>query len=185
MIGFCIPTIPARADMLDECVRSLPWNGGKIPFIEHRSASCGEGWQLAGASAFAANQEFICLLGDDVLWRGGSLDCILALKHKILPAPFLLAADDTPSLATPYMGDPQDGREVQNVPFPFLNRELWEAVQPIPPFNHYCDNWITERAIAAGYTPRLVAGYKLVHRVVSADRPGEAEEYAAWKAQHG
>jgi hypothetical protein len=181
MIGWCIPTIPSRQDMLEECVRSLPMTGRS--YIHHSSPSCGEGWQRAGDRAFRENAEYIALLGDDVLWRGGFLDAIEALKQRIMPAPLLLNADDSPSTATPYMQAPTIGAEVANVPFPFLNRELWEAVQPIPPFNHWCDVWITERCRAAGYTPRL-REWTLVHRVISDEVPGEYDRYLEWKARH-
>ncbi len=179
MIGWCIPTIPSRQDMLDECVRSLPTTGRV--FIIQRSPSCGEGWQRAGDQAFAAGMKYVCLLGDDVLWRGGFIDAIDALSRHELPAPMLLNADDSPSTATPYMQEPTPGREVANVPFPFLNRELWEKVQPIPPFQHWCDVWITEKAREAGYTPRLCAGWTLVHRVISDEVPGEYDRYVEWK----
>ncbi len=167
--------------MLDECVRSLPMTGTK--FVIHGSTSCGDGWQFAGTKAFEAGMDYICLLGDDVLWRGGFIDAIAALSRHEFPAPILLNADDSPSTATPYMQEPTPGREVANVPFPFLNRELWEAVQPIPPFNHWCDVWITEKARAAGYTPRL-REWTLVHRVISDEVPGEYDRYLEWKARH-
>lgn len=71
-----------------------------------------------------------------------------------------------------------------NNPFPFLNHELWEAVQPIPPFNHYCDLWVTEKAVDAGYPAMVCAGFELIHSVISPDAEGENAAYERWRVDH-
>lgn len=180
-LGVVVPTVPGREQLLEGCLHSvyLTAPAARV-FVVEQSPSCGEGWQHGGDSAVKAGCEFVMLAADDLEFQPGWWEAAIAkLEKRQLPSPVVLNEDGSLQSSGGYWDRfHEDGEETHGTINPFLNLELWEAVQPVAPFPHYCDVWISERAVEAGYQPVVCDGFRFVHKVTT---PISEEETVAWE----
>lgn len=185
-LAVVIPTISGREQLLKECLASLE---ATVPsdtriHVVAESPSCGAGWQLGGDEVMAGRTvDYLALATDDVEFHDGWWQAAIEkLDRHELPSATVYNPDGTVQSCGGYWnGLHPDGNPCRGTINPVLNRELWEAVQPVAPFPHMCDVWISEGAVLAGYQPVVCRGYAFTHHVITPEEPGEREAYAEWR----
>lgn len=179
LISVIVPTIPGREDLLEACLWSFerhtpPEMLELVPVRD--SPSCGAGWTL-GAARSTGN--YLLLAADDVEAHGGWWEGAC----RPFTCPVLLWPDGRVQGRGGHRQDVAHGGQPFNVAFPFLQRWLFERLEPIPPFNHHCDCWITEGAARLGFPGFVDHHCVLTHKVMG--DYDENDAYAVWKREHG
>lgn len=184
-LAVVIPTVPGREELLEACLHSIYVTAPKAQvYVVTDSPSCGEGWQWGGDSAVKAGATHLMLAADDIeLQDGWWQTAAAALEQRRLASATVYNPDGTlQSCGGHWDGMRPDGEATHGTIMPLLNLELWAAVQPIAPFPHYCDTWISERAVAAGYQPVICHGFAFVHKVNTPITAEETTAYEEWRA---
>lgn len=184
-LAVVVPTVPGRESLLDACLRSVYTTAPEAAvFVVEQSPSCGEGWQHGGDSAIKAGAEYVMLAADDLEFQAGWWQAAIEkLEQRQLPSPVVLNADGSLQSSGGFWDSfHDDGEPTHGAITPFLNRELWEAVQPVAPFPHYCDVWISERAVQAGYQPVVCDAFRFVHKVTTPISNEETQAWEQWRA---
>lgn len=183
-LAVVIPTISGREELLVACVASVLRTSPARVYVVEGSPSCGEGWQWGGDSAVRDGHDHLMLAADDIeLKEGWWQACVAKLERRELPSAVVLNPDGTLQSCGGYWdGEYPDGALTHGTILPFLNLELWQACQPVAPFPHYCDVWISERAVAIGYQPVVCDGFRFVHKINTPITPEETAAWEAWRA---
>lgn len=174
LISVIIPTIPGREELLRACLASFTEHTPSE--LLHRviipnSPSCGEGWTRGVEKA---RGDYLLLAADDVeAWPGWYEGAC-----RPFTCPVLYWPNGTLQGAGGHHRTFTNGQTAANVAFPLIQREVWDAVQPIPPLNHFCDIWITEEAQRHGYSPIVDWRCRLTHKVIGGY--DESDAYDAW-----
>lgn len=171
-----VPTVPGREHLLDACCASLEAHGIQ-PVIVHDSPSCGEGWEIGLARCESA---VVALWADDFTIDKWDEETVLRiLRHRIVVlCPTILNPDGSLQGAGGMGHDFPEGSVARNCICPIAERQVLEAFQPWPHLNHYCDTWITQRAIWAKRGPIVTRRVRLVHHYLS---EWDSDEFVAWQ----
>lgn len=187
-VAVVVPTLHGRKDLFQRCLVSLtrtlpPWPHAELYPI-YNAPTAGHAWQQGGNRAAAAGFDYLFLAADDIELRPGWFEAAREkLDRRQLPCPVVYNANGSlQSCGAHWDGFKPDGSPAPSSVLAFLNRELWEAVQPLAPFQRYVDLWISERAAAAGYELVVCRGYEFTHHVISLDDPAETRAYEAWRS---
>lgn len=166
LISVVIPTVEGRQLYLDNAVRAyMAHTRTRIELIiEADHAAVGLAWQ---AGAEKATGDYIHLSNDDCEPHDGwDWPAIQACEEGFVPGPQVYAPDGSPQ-APPVWGEVSPDwsplKDDQAVTIPFLSRKQWDVVQPLLTVHYYSDNWIADRARAAGYRAVLRTGYAFTH----------------------
>lgn len=176
MIQAVVPTIPGREDLLDACVESLEAHGIE-PVVVLDSPSCGEGWEFGLEQCTAP---VVGLWSDDFTidkWDGATVRRLLRRQVVIL-CPTILNPDGSLQGAGGMGHNFPDGAVARNTICPIGERHVLEGFKPWPPLNHYCDTWISQRAIWAKRGPIVTSRIRLIHHHLSG---WDGDEYLAWQ----
>lgn len=180
MIQAVVPTIPGREHLLQACLGSLEEHGID-PVVIEDSPSCGEGWEIGLARCTA---RIVGLWSDDFTiahWDERELLDRLRKRITVL-SPAILNPDGTLQGAGGMGLSLQDGEPARNCICPIAERTVLEGFRPWPHLNHYCDTWISQRAIWMGRGPTVTRAAQLVHHHLSG---WDSAEYVAWQAWLG
>lgn len=180
MIQAVVPTIPGREHLVNATVQSLEQHGIE-PIVVMDSPSCGEGWEFGLERCDA---KYVGLWSDDLTvaeWDEDSLAAHLRQRIAVL-SPTVLNPDGTLQGAGGMGLDLPTGAIAVNCIAPIAERQVLEGFRPWPHLNHYCDTWITQRAIWAQRGPFVTRAAVLTHHHLS---DWDAAEYVAWQAWLG
>ena len=158
-VSVVIPTVTGREQYLARCIASYEANTtGTVEILTYKDLpGVAYGWQRG---AEASRGRFIHMTNDDCEAMPGWDTAPTAMAAGgIQPAPRLFNADGRPWR---HYGD--HGTPMRISSCPFLAREWWQHVTPLPPGMHYyTDDWITMRLGAARIGTQLCHGYDLIH----------------------
>lgn len=169
VISVIIPTIDGREKDLARCIAGYKRDAGyhyQLDLVVVRNEpSCGWGW-AKGAEQISDATDYVHFSCDDLEpqpgWAPGAM---LALRHKIIPAPRVLNGHTGAPEFFPGWG--VEWENGVNAPFacvPFIDREGWDGhVAPMLTTHYFGDNFVTFRAERAGYSCRVVRGYFFKH----------------------
>ena len=174
MIQAVVPTIPGREHLLNPCVSSLERHGIE-PVVVLDSPSCGEGWEFGLEQC---NAKVVALWSDDFTIHAWDEQLVLHRTNKGLVCPVILNPDLSPQGAGGFGWSLPDGETAANCICPIGERRVFEGFRPWPYLNHYCDTWITQRAIWAHRGPIVTTSIALIHHRLAA---WDSAEYAAWQ----
>lgn len=180
MIQAVVPTIPGREHHLEACLASLEQHDIE-PVVVENSPSCGEGWAVGLAQCKAP---IVGLWSDDFTithWDLAEIRDRLKKRITVL-APVILNPDGTLQGAGGMGLDLQDGATAHNTICPIAERTVLEGFKPWPWLNHYCDTWISQRAVWMGRGPTVTRAAVLTHHHLS---PWDSTEYVAWQSWLG
>lgn len=173
MIQAVIPTTPGRGHLLKATVASLEEHGIE-PVVVHDSRSCGEGWEIGLERCTA---EIVGLWSDDLTIQAWDEAAVLDRMPTVV-CPVILNPNGGLQGAGGMRLVLADGEQARNCICPIAERELFERFRPWPHLNHYCDTWITQRAVWAHHGPVVTWSVRLVHHQLSG---WDSVEYAAWQ----
>lgn len=160
-----IPTLPGREDSLARTRRSLRLSCPDAEVIEVRECTnVGEGWTRG---ADAASGEFIHLAGDDLEWKRGWWQAAseVCAAGKI-PAPLVFNTNRSVQSCGETMNRiVPDGTPTTFPRMPFISREQWQLIRPIPAIHYYADNWIGALAQLHGIPVVVCHGYSFTHHL--------------------
>lgn len=165
-ITIVIPTVSGREEHLHRAIttyRERTVASAEILVYKDRPGVA-YGWQLG---AEAASGAYIHMTNDDAEpVQGWDVPARALADHGFQPCPRLINPDGQPWHA-PADRDPwtlPDRAVVHMSTMPFLRREWWPSVTPLPPGMHYfADNWISARLQAVGIQSAVCHGYDFVH----------------------
>ena len=164
LISIIIPTVPGREDHYDRCVDAyLHRTSSAFEFItETDHATVGLAWQ---AGAEKACGDYIHLTCDDLEpLDGWDIAAVKAADAGSVPAPRVTHAGTGELQSWPAWGrEHEDGTDAGFSAIPFLSRQMWEAVRPCFLGHYYADNFISDRARAAGWPSLMCNGYAFRH----------------------
>ena len=176
MIQAVVPTIPGREHHLKACIDSLEQHNIE-PVVILDSPSCGEGWEFGLERCDA---KYVALWSDDFTinhWDWGRIRRRLEQTITVL-SPLILNPDGTRQGSGGFGLNLDDGAQAVNCICPIGERHVLEWFRPWPHLNHYCDTWISQRAIWADRGPTVTWDAVLVHHHLSGWDPAE---YVAWQ----
>lgn len=183
MISIVIPTIAGREESLQRAVKSYvdttPDDTELI--IETGHATCGSAWQ-AGASK--AKGDYICLGADDHEPLDGWWEPLVeACDLGFCPCSVVLNSNGSVQSAGMVNWNwnlvVEDCYGVEHTLTPFMSREQWELVQPIPVALHYCtDIWVSARLRHHGITAAVRSSSRVIHHYHPVGRGAGMEENA-------
>jgi hypothetical protein len=154
-----IPTVTSREHYLARCIASYEANTtGSVEILVYKDLpGIAFGWQRGAEDACG---RYVHMTNDDCeALPGWDVPAIKMVQQGSQPAPRLFNADGRPWTKYPDHGSP-----ARISSCPFLAREWWPDVTPLPPGMHYyTDNWITMRLAQAGVGTLLCHGYDLIH----------------------
>lgn len=164
LISVIIPTVAGREDHYDRCASAyLHRTGHAVEIItETGHATCGLGWQAGAERATGDYLHFTC---DDIEpLPGWDQAAIAAVQAGCHPAPRVTDARTGDLQTWPAWGrEHPDGTDAGFSALPFLSRPMWEAAGPCFTGHYYSDNWLSDRARAAGWVPLVVNRYAFRH----------------------
>lgn len=176
MIQAVVPTIASREHLLNACVESLERHGLE-PMVVLDSPSCGEGWEFGLEKCDA---KYVALWSDDFTidkWDDQTVRRLLTQQIAVL-CPTILNPDGSLQGAGGMGLNLPDGAVARNCIAPIAERQVLEGFRPWPHLNHYCDTWISQRAIWAKRGPIVTSRVRLVHHHLS---EWDSAEYVAWQ----
>lgn len=176
MIQAVVPTIPGREHLVNATVESLEQHGIE-PIVVMDSPSCGEGWEFGLEKC---NAKYVGLWSDDLTIHAWEFDPSWCLGGVLCPT--ILNPDGSLQGAGGMGLDLPEGAAAVNCIAPIAERHVLVGFRPWPHLNHYCDTWITQRAIWAGRGPVVTRSIELVHHRLA---PWDPVEYAAWQSWLG
>lgn len=149
-IAVVIPTVTGRADHLARCVTEYAKYDVEILVLPNRSC-CGDAWNQGAAMV---DTKYVHFTADDLEPLPGWLEAAKEVADQgQIPAPLVLRPDGSSESA---------GGLVALVPF--LPRELWCHIGPVPAgLHYYTDNWITDRGRDLGFPTVPCEDYAFVH----------------------
>lgn len=165
LISVILPTIKGREKIFAAVRDSFAYadyGADKIEVIvEHGHPAVGCAWQ---AGAERAQGDFLLLANDDCAPREGwHLAAIEAVERGFIPSPLVFnPKGEAESLPVWGLIAP-DWTQVSCCLIPFVSREQWEAVQPLPRIHYFSDNFLTVRAKWAGWGCVLRHGFRFTH----------------------
>jgi hypothetical protein len=166
-ITVIIPTVTGRERYLAQCIESYKDNTqATVEFQVFKDLpGVAFGWQRG---AEAANGRWLHMTNDDAeAVRGWDVPAIEMASRGIQPCPRLWNPDGTPWANAPADRDPWSlphGAPAPLSTIPFLDRNWWPDVTPLPPGMHYfSDNWISWRLEIVGIPTAICHGYDFVH----------------------
>jgi hypothetical protein len=165
VISVIIPTVPGR-EKLFEVVRGayLLYGAGDQALeviVEYDHPTVGCAWQ---AGAEKAQGDYIHMGNDDCQPQPGWFEhAVEAVNRGFLPSPTVRSQDGVWQSLPKWGHETPDWTPVECATIPFLGRRQWEAVQPLLTSHYYSDNFITYRAVAAGWPCVLRKGYAFIH----------------------
>jgi hypothetical protein len=172
MISVVVPTIPGREEMFGwvcAAYTSGDYAGNEVEVIvEHGHPTVGCAWQ---AGADKARGEYIHLGNDDCephpgWWQPAVQSC----DEGFLPSPMVYTPAGYAQALPEWGKVAPDRTPVSCAMIPFLSRAQWEAVSPLLLSHYYSDNFITDRAVAAGFPCEVRTGYAFTHHWAQAGR---------------
>lgn len=177
MIEAVVPTIPGREHLLADCIKSL-LHHGITPVVVEDSPSCGEGWMIGLERCKA---KVVGLWSDDFTissWNEQHVLERIQMNAGALVAPMILNPDLSLQGAGGFGLDLKDGATARNTICPIGERHVLDGFRPWPHLNHYCDTWITQRAVWANRGPIVTRAVQLVHHHL---RDWDSAEYVKWQ----
>lgn len=166
-ITVIIPTVSGRERYLTECIASYETNTrATVEFQVHKDLpGVAYGWQRG---AEAARGRWLHMTNDDAEAKPGwDVPAIEMAERGIQPCPRLFNPDGAPWGNAPADRDPFNmahGTVVPMSSMPFLNRDWWPSITPLPPGMHYfTDNWVSWRLELIGIPSAVCHGYDFIH----------------------
>lgn len=181
MIQAVVPTTPGREHLLNQCVSSLEEHGIE-PVVVLDSPTCGEGWEFGLEQC---TTKVVALWSDDFTihtWDEQAVLQKIQMNAGSLVCPVVLNPDLSLQGAGGFGWNLADGDQAVNCICPIGERQVLKGFKPWPPLNHYCDTWISQRAIWAHRGPIVTHDVRLVHHYLAG---WDADEYVAWQAWLG
>ena len=175
LISVIMPTVPGREEIYARCRDAYLGHGcgphGLQFLTEYDQPGVGAAWQ---AGAEKATGDFLHFTNDDCEPHPGWWEpAIEATERGYIPAPQVYGPAGDPQ-APPEWGRvgpdwtpvaPKDASVI-----PFLSRAQWGKVGPLARIHYYSDNFLTDRARAAGWPCVLRTGYAFTHHWAQARR---------------
>jgi hypothetical protein len=160
-----MPTIAGREEMYQHCRQAYEEQGcgpHQLEFItEHGHHAVGMAWQAGGSKATG---DYIHLTNDDCEPRPGWWQAAIeAVEAGNVPCPMVYGVDGTPQSPPVWGQVAPDWTPVHVMTVPFMSRAQWEKIQPLFTAHYFTDNFITDRAVAAGWPCVLRIGYAFTH----------------------
>lgn len=181
MVSCIIPAgVPGREAELAAAIASLQYLGFEYEVIVIPGpTTCGQAW-IDGAED--SEGDYLWFLSDDIELRRDSYvgsEFSLLDDGKIV-CPVLYNVNGSMQGAGGF-GDtvPHDGI-ARVCAFPLMSRTTWEEIGAIPPFNHFCDVYITDWARSKSRGPLVRYNLALIHKIVRMSTNEEAKEYEEW-----
>lgn len=177
MIQAVVPTIPGREHLLNATVASLEEHGIE-PMVVLDSPSCGEGWEFGLEQCDA---RYVALWSDDFTidhWDDRRIHDRLAQGSVLSPA--IRNPDGSLQGSGGFGLGLADGEQAANCICPIAERQVLEGFRPWPQLNHYCDTWISQRAVWAQRGPIVTWDAVLTHHHLADWDPAEYEAWQAW-----
>jgi hypothetical protein len=164
-VSVVIPTIHGREEVYARCRAAYERTCDGLCELEiiteREHAAVGLAWQ---AGAAAAGGDFIHLGNDDCEPHAGWLEAAMeAVAAGFLPSPQVYDAGGYPQGLPVWGAVAPDWTPVSCALIPFMSREQWSKIQPLFTAHYYTDNFITDRAAAAGWPCVLRTGYAFTH----------------------
>lgn len=181
MIQAVVPTTSGREHFVNACVESLEAHGIE-PIVVTESPSCGAGWEFGLEKC---NAKVVGLWSDDLTihtWNEQRVLQRIQMNAGSLICPVIRNPDLSLQGAGGFGLNLKDGETATNCIAPIAERQVLEGFLPWPHLNHYCDTWITQRAIWAQRGPIVTKDVSLIHHHLS---DWDSAEYVAWQAWLG
>ncbi len=165
LISVVIPTIPGREAVFTRVYAAYAndtYGPHSVEFIVERGhPTVGRAWQ-AGAEKAAG--DYIHLTNDDCEPHPGWWHpAVEAVERGYVPAPQVYDRAGGPQSLPVWGSVASDWTPVHCGTIPFLGRSQWENIQPLFTAHYWTDQFITDRAQAAGWPCVLRTGYAFTH----------------------
>jgi len=172
LISVILPTIRGREEVFSrvrDAYLSQFYDGHAVELLtEHGHPTVGCAWQ---AGAERCRGDYIHLGNDDCLpAQGWHRPAVEAVERGFLPSPMVYAPDGYPQGLPVWGVVGDDWTPVSCCLIPFISRDQWTMIQPLFTGHYHTDNFITERAAAAGWPCCLRTGYAFTHFWAQAGR---------------
>lgn len=178
VISVIIPTIQGREDLLVKCLASYEktlasytaLGGNHELIVVGDKPTCGAAWNEGAARA---KGDYLHFTADDIEalpgWWQGALSVANGVNQFAtgdLPAPLVFNPDGSvQSCGGSWEQVEPDGAVTEFTRVPFLTRNQWERVGPVPPVHYYSDNYVSAKARRLGIETRVCHRYQLVHHM--------------------
>jgi len=172
-IGVVLPTIRGREALLERTQDAYLANTPsdiELVIIVPKDASCiGDAWNAGAKALKDCDCEYLHLGADDLLpgpvWAEAAIS---AAEGDVYPSPRITLQDGSlESCGTLgggfYLPEVRDGSPAGSSGVPFLSFDLWESIQPLPPIQYYCDDFVAFTARSLGLRCEVRRDYHFTH----------------------
>lgn len=166
-----IPTISGREEWAEKCLSGYKLTAPGAEYIVIKDEpSCGHAWQKGYAQS---TRPFVHFTADDIVpaepnWMKGALRL---LREGIVPGANVIDGRIDGKVVKLLCDSPLgDLGSWPNVLVPFLSREMLEMGGWLLPIHYGSDDWITYKAVRAGFHVQRCMEYRMAHHVAPEGR---------------
>jgi hypothetical protein len=171
MIGVVLPSVPRRGDLLlrtrEAYAASTDMELKFVCPVDPLQRGIGKAWN-AGVSNLP-DVDYVHLSADDIVPTPGWAEAAVeAVERGVYPSPRLVLPDGSlESCGTLgggfYLPEVRTGTPAVSSGLPFLARDLWERIAPVPEVHYYADDFVAFMARGCGLRCEVVREYEFTH----------------------